>query len=50
MSLKDFSSQSLVSSTRQLYNKRCQPYRTDWSIVCRNGSEQPVHSFVLALR
>ena len=45
-----FSSLSLVESFKALYDKREESNTTDFTVVCQDGSEIPVHSLVLSAR
>ena len=48
MSSGNLSSVSLVNCFQSLYNSRSEG--SDFTIVCQDGSEIPVHSFVLSAR
>ena len=50
MSPADFSSSSLASSFKALYDDREESGDTDFKIVTQDDSEIPVHSFLLGLR
>merc|ERR1711988_270509 len=49
MTSPNFASTSLAKSFQSLYNKREESATTDFTVVCQDDSEIPVHSFVLSI-
>ena len=50
MASPNFASISLIKSFQALYNKREESATMDFTVVCQDDSEIPVHSVVLCAR
>ena len=50
MASPSFASTTLIKSFQALYNNREESATTDFTVVCQDDSEIPVHSAVLSAR